>query len=135
MQEKNISFSEVFDIYGFRIIVPDDPALLGWHLDLTEVTGATTAKMTVRRDRLPPAPSGTPAITASSSSWPSGSAWSQTGDFTGVAKNADGTDVSGHQFVGAIGPRRPLQPIAETGVESDAYRFVQPVATCWTSSR
>jgi GTP pyrophosphokinase len=23
MQEKNISFSEVFDIYGFRIIVPD----------------------------------------------------------------------------------------------------------------
>ena len=26
MQEKNISFSEVFDIYGFRIIVPDVPA-------------------------------------------------------------------------------------------------------------
>ncbi len=26
MQEKNISFSEVFDIYGFRIIVPDIPA-------------------------------------------------------------------------------------------------------------
>src|SRR5260221_536712 len=25
MQEKNISFSEVFDIYGFRIIVPDVP--------------------------------------------------------------------------------------------------------------
>jgi GTP pyrophosphokinase len=26
MQEKNISFSEVFDIYGFRIIVPDVPS-------------------------------------------------------------------------------------------------------------
>jgi len=26
MQEKNISFSEVFDIYGFRILVPDVPA-------------------------------------------------------------------------------------------------------------
>jgi GTP pyrophosphokinase len=26
MQEKNISFSEVFDIYGFRIIVPTSPA-------------------------------------------------------------------------------------------------------------
>ncbi|HET9653089.1 MAG TPA: HD domain-containing protein, partial [Usitatibacter sp.] len=26
MQEKNISFSEVFDIYGFRIIVPDIPS-------------------------------------------------------------------------------------------------------------
>jgi GTP diphosphokinase / guanosine-3',5'-bis(diphosphate) 3'-diphosphatase len=26
MQEKNISFSEVFDIYGFRIIVPDLPS-------------------------------------------------------------------------------------------------------------
>jgi GTP pyrophosphokinase len=26
MQEKNISFSEVFDIYGFRIVVPDVPS-------------------------------------------------------------------------------------------------------------
>lgn len=66
--------------------------------------------MTVRRDRLPPAPAGTPAISASSSAWPSGSAWAQTTDFTGVMKNTDGSDVSGHRFLAAVGTRRPLQP-------------------------
>jgi hypothetical protein len=93
----------------FRINVPDDPALLGWYLDLSGVSGTTTAKITVRRDRLPPAPPGSPAVTAASSLWPSGANWAQTADFTGVMQDFGGAGVAGNHFLAAAGPYRPLQ--------------------------
>lgn len=93
----------------FRINIPEDPALLGWYVDLSEVTGTTTAKITVRRDRLPPPPAGSPVISASSAQWLSGGGWAQTTDFTGVMKNLDGTDESGRRFLAATGLGRPLQ--------------------------
>lgn len=94
----------------FRVNVPEDPTLLGWYVDLSEVTGTTTAKITVRRDRLPPPPTGSPTVSASSAQWLSGAGWAQTADFTGVMKNLDGTDETGRRFLAATGAGRPLQP-------------------------
>jgi len=93
----------------FRINVPNDPALLGWYLDLSAVTGTTTAKIAVRRDRLPPAPLGSPVVSANSAAWPSGAEWSQTTDFIGVMKDFGDKNVTGHQFLAAKGPYRPLE--------------------------
>jgi len=93
----------------FRIIVPSDPTLLGWYVDLYGVEGDTTAKITIRRDRLPPAPTGSPSVSAASAAWPSGAAWSQTNDFSGIMQDFDGKNVAGHHFLAAIGPGRPLQ--------------------------
>lgn len=93
----------------FRINVPEDPALLGWYLNLSGVTGTTTAKISVRRDRLPPAPSGSPGVSANSTAWPSGGEWSQATDFTGVMQDFGGKNVAGNQFLAAKGPFRPLE--------------------------
>ncbi|MFM2198675.1 MAG: hypothetical protein RLZZ505_2107 [Verrucomicrobiota bacterium] len=93
----------------FRINIPEDPALLGWYVDLSDIAGTTTAKITVRRDRLPPPPSGSPLVSASTSQWLSGAGWAQTTDFTGVMKNLDGTDETGRRFLAATGAGRPLQ--------------------------
>jgi hypothetical protein len=93
----------------FRINVPNDPALLGWYVDLHQLAGNSTAKITVRRDRLPPAPAGSPVVTATSASWPSGAHWEQPADFSGIMQDFDGRNVAGNHFLAASGPLRPLQ--------------------------
>ncbi len=94
----------------FRINVPEDAALLGWHVDITGVEGETTAKISVRRDRLPPAPTSAGTVAPHQDTWPSGAGWSQTDDFTAQMRNHDGVDATGRQFLAAKGPKRPLQP-------------------------
>jgi hypothetical protein len=89
----------------FRVVVPADPALLGWHLDLTGVTGTAAPKITVRRDRLPPS---TTAVSPTAATWPTGASWYQDLDFTGVMTDSGGAGVAGQQFLAGIGPNRPL---------------------------
>ena len=105
------SVTEVNQIEGewryFRVVVPNDPNLLGWYLNLSQVTGTVAPKISVRRDRLPPS---TTTVNASSPTWPSGSAWSQDLDFTGQMVNAGSLNVSGQRFLAARGTGRPLEP-------------------------
>lgn len=91
----------------FRVQIPDDPNLLGWHLNLLNVSGSATPKITVRRDRLPPSST---TVTATSNGWPSGASWSQDTDFTGVANDSGAVPVNGRQFLAARGANRPLVP-------------------------
>jgi hypothetical protein len=89
----------------YRIVIPESQDLQGLYLNLTNVTGTTTPKITVRRDRLPPS---TTAVVPTASGWPSGSSWSQDLDFTGLMVNNGGTAVNGQQFLAAKGANRPL---------------------------
>ena len=89
----------------YRIVVPEDPNLQGWYLNLTNVSGTATPKITVRRDRLPPS---SITVTPTSSGWPSGASWSQDLDFTGLMVNTGGGVVNGQQFLAAKGANRPL---------------------------
>lgn len=91
----------------FRVVIPEDPNLKGWYLNLKNVTGTATPKITVRRDRLPPSST---SVSPTAGSWASGAFWSQDLDFTGVMQNFDGTLVNGRQFLAAIGNNRPLVP-------------------------
>jgi large repetitive protein len=104
------SATEVEQIEGewryYRINVPANAALLGWYLDLLNVTGTAAPRITVRRDRLPP---GTSQLTPAAADWPSGAAWSQDLDFTGASLNSDTRAVNGQQFLAATGVERPLQ--------------------------
>ncbi len=92
----------------YRIEVPANSNLLGWHLHLSEIMGAPLPKISVRRDRLPPK-QGAGSVGAGQNNWPSGATWDQTMDFTGVSKNNDGKDVTGQQFFAAKGQDRPLE--------------------------
>ena len=107
----NSSTTEIDQIEGewryFRVVVPNDPNLLGWYLNLTNVSGTAAPKISVRRDRLPPT---NIAVSASSANWPSGAGWSQDADFTGLMNNAGGVNVSGQRFLAARGNGRPLEP-------------------------
>ncbi|MES2440108.1 MAG: hypothetical protein V4584_13650 [Verrucomicrobiota bacterium] len=89
----------------FRLVVPDDPNLLGWYLNLTGVSGTAAPKITVRRDRLPPS---SVAVVPTSPTWASGASWSQDLDFTGLMTNAGNVSVNGQQFLAAAGTNRPL---------------------------
>lgn len=89
----------------FRVVIPDDPNLLGWHLNLTDVSGTAAPKITVRRDRLPPSST---AVSPTASTWVSGASWSQDPDFTAVMVNPGSINVAGRQFLAATGPDRPL---------------------------
>ena len=90
----------------FRVTVPNDPNLLGWSLNLTNITGTAAPKISVRRDRLPPTAN---AVTAASATWPSGAGWTQDLDFTGQPNNVGNVNVSGQRFLAARGIDRPLQ--------------------------
>ena len=89
----------------FRVVVPDDPNLLGWYLNLTDVSGTAAPKITVRRDRLPPS---TTSVNPTASTWASGASWSQDLDFTGLMTNTGNVSVNGQQFLAAKGANRPL---------------------------
>lgn len=89
----------------FRVVVPNDPNLLGWYLNLTGVSGTAAPKITVRRDRLPPS---SILVNPTASTWASGGSWSQDLDFTGLMTNAGNVSVNGQQFLAATGPNRPL---------------------------
>jgi hypothetical protein len=89
----------------YRVVVPADPNLLGWHLDLTDVAGTAVPKITVRRDRLPPS---TTTVSPTAATWASGASWSQDSDFTGVMTDPGAVNVSGQRFLAAAGPNRPL---------------------------
>jgi len=89
----------------YRVTIPEDPNVLGWYLDLTNVSGTAAPKITVRRDRLPPSSS---TVSATGSTWLTGASWSQDTDFTGLMVNMGGTNVSGQQFLAARGANRPL---------------------------
>jgi hypothetical protein len=91
----------------YRVVIPDDPELLGWYLNLTDVTGTAAPKITVRRDRLPPSAT---TVSPTASTWASGAAWSQDLDFTGVMKDPGDVSVNGRQFLAARGANRPLVP-------------------------
>ena len=91
----------------YRVTVPEDPELLGWHLNLTNVTGTAAPKITVRRDRLPPSGA---SVTPTSSTWATGASWAQDADFTGLMTNPGGLAMNGRQFLAARGPNRPLVP-------------------------
>ena len=93
----------------FRINVPADSNLRGWYLNVKDIVGTVKPRISVRRDRLPPSPPEIQNVVAGSVDWLSGAAWSQDIDFAGSALNADGTSVTGQQFLAAIGPNRPLQ--------------------------
>jgi large repetitive protein len=107
----NGSMTETDQIEGewryFRVVVPNDPNLLGWYLNLTNVTGAAAPKISVRRDRLPPA---TNLVGPGFSNWPSGAGWVPDVDFTGQMNNAGGVNVTGQRFLAARGTGRPLEP-------------------------
>ena len=108
---ENSSAQEINQIEGewryFRVVVPDDPNLLGWYLNLTNVSGTAAPKISVRRDRLPPTSN---TVGPSSPSWPSGAGWSQDADFTGQMNNAGGVNVAGQRFLAVRGNGRPLVP-------------------------
>ncbi|MEO0017105.1 MAG: hypothetical protein RLZZ522_388, partial [Verrucomicrobiota bacterium] len=89
----------------YRVVVPADPDLLGWYLNLTGVSGTAAPKITVRRDRLPPSST---TVGPTAATWPTGASWSQDLDFTGMMTDAGGANVNGQQFLAAIGPNRPL---------------------------
>ncbi|WP_367874698.1 hypothetical protein [Luteolibacter sp. Populi] len=92
----------------FRVIVPEDPALLGWYVDVHSISTAAPVKITVRRDRLPPVT--LPTVNPMAADWPSGAVWSQIADFTGASLNANGRDTTGNFFLAATGATRPLKP-------------------------
>ncbi len=89
----------------FRVIVPNDPNLLGWYLNLMDVSGTVAPKITVRRDRLPPSST---TVSPTASTWATGASWSQDLDFTGLMTNTGSVNVSGRQFLAAKGANRPL---------------------------
>ncbi len=91
----------------YRVVIPDDPDLLGWYLNLVDVSGTAAPKITVRRDRLPPSSS---SVSPSASTWASGASWSQNSDFTEVMKDPGDVSVNGRQFLAAKGPNKPLVP-------------------------
>jgi large repetitive protein len=91
----------------FRVVIPDDPHLLGWHLDLSSVSGDAVPKIHVRRDRLPPT---TTAVTPGLATWASGAGWSQDADFTGLTNDPGNVPVGGQRFLAVKGPNRPLVP-------------------------
>ena len=108
----NDSLSTVVDqIEGswryYRVIIPDVPELLGWYLNLKNVSGTAAPKITVRRDRLPPSAT---SVSPTASTWASGASWSQDLDFTGLMKNSGDVSVNGQQFLAAKGANRPLLP-------------------------
>ena len=90
----------------FRVVIPNAANLLGWYLNLTGVSGTVAPKITVRRDRLPPS---TSTVSSSSATWPSGAAWSQDLDFTGLMTNPGNITVTAQQFLAVKGTGRPLE--------------------------
>jgi large repetitive protein len=90
----------------FRVTVPNDTNLLGWSLELTNITGTAAPKITVRRDRLPPTAN---TVNAASAGWPSGAGWIQDLDFTGQMNSAGNLNASGQRFLAARGIGRPLE--------------------------
>lgn len=96
----------------FRVVVPDDPDLRGWDVRIRNVTGGDP-QLTVRRDLLPDRNnSGTPwpgDYPSGTNYWPSGAAWGQTFDWTGLPGEAGSTDWNYYRrFVAARG--MPLEP-------------------------
>jgi hypothetical protein len=91
----------------YRVVIPDDPNLLGWHLNLTDVTGTAAPKITVRRDRLPPSAA---TVSPTAATWASGASWYQDSDFTEVMKNPGDVSMNGRQFLAAKGNNKPLVP-------------------------
>ncbi len=87
----------------FRIDVPEDAR--GWDVRLANVTTGQP-RLTVRRDLLPDGFGG--EIPPTGKDWPTGVNWSATGDWTGLYRNADGSDPFGR--IVAVGRDNPLKP-------------------------